>query len=367
MGIVFSHPGKDTFPPGAYAAGATASINGSTITPYLGINSGLYGDIPTKDLPPIPFEWMISPSEITDTCPNASQILAMFAVTEAIIVLLTPVIAYRPAIHFLSRGWLGKRRKGSVALTWTIVFTCQLLANAIIAGMVGNTPGYGHLNMLRLFTVYMARPRFHIVVLGLLRSIVGVERGRDMDKTRIIDKRIDERVEFPYTDAYMTAGVSEMLMLIIGAIFTSVTWRRVPSASVAREYTSDIVSFVSSAPAVMLLCIFAFVPVYKRYGEAFPIEGRRYETARRWGVSVTTDGQASLRVRKTKRKASMAKKVASAAAAAVFMGFVTLVQFTYWARFLELPGVLFCPPKMIESGVVWTVFTIVGTVAGAAS
>ncbi|KAK7422585.1 hypothetical protein QQX98_001609 [Neonectria punicea] len=360
MGILFSRPGKDTFPPGAYAAGATESINGSTIAPYLGINFGPYGDIPTSDLPPIPFEWIISPSEIKNSCPDQSQIITMFAVTETVIVLLTSIVAYRPVVHFLSRGWLGNRGKDSAVLAWTITFACQLLANATIAGMIGNTPGYGRLNMLRIFTVYIARPRFHVVILGLLRSLVGVQRTRSMDKTRIVDKRIDDRVEFPYTDAYIATAVSELLLLIIAAIFTGVTWHRMPSASMSRDYTDDIVSFVSSAPAIMLLCIVAFVPVYKRYGDAFPLEGRRYETTRRWGVTVSADGQASLQVRETKRKRSMMKKVASAAAASAFMGFVTVVQWSYWTRFLTMSGVLFCPPKLIESGVVWTIFTLVG-------
>ncbi|KAF7551105.1 hypothetical protein G7Z17_g5257 [Cylindrodendrum hubeiense] len=366
MGVLFSRP-SDSFPAGAYGAGDTSSINGSIIAPYLGDNTGLYGDIPTKELPPIPFEWIISPSEIKDTCPSSSQILTAFAVTEAVIVILTSVAAYRPVVHFLSRGMLGRRIKRSIALTWTAVFACQLLANAAIAGMVGNTPGYGGLNMLHIFTVYMARPRFHLVVLGMLRSLVGVKRSRAFDKTTIINTKRDRRVEFPYTDAFITTAVSEMLLLIIAAIFTSVTWHRVPSDSKAREYTSDMVSFVSSSPAVMLLCVVAFVPINRRYGDAFPIEGRRYETGRHWGATVAPDGTATLHVKEAVPTSVKVKRIVSAAASAVLMGFVTLVQWSYWAKFLTMPGVLFCPPKLIQSGVIWVIFTLMGTLAGAAS
>ncbi|KAH7141383.1 hypothetical protein B0J13DRAFT_58290 [Dactylonectria estremocensis] len=367
MGILFSRPDIVFFPAGAYAAGEASSVNASTIHPYLGVNTGLYRDIPIKELPPIPFEWIVSPSDIDKTCPSGSNILTAFAITETVITLLTPLVAYRPVVHFLSRGTLGRRIKGSVALTWTVVFVCQLLANAVIAGMVGNTPGYGGLNMLHLFTVYMARPRFHFAVLGLLRSLVGVKRNRDMDKTRIVDKKRDGRVEFPYTDAYITTAVSEMLLLIISAVFTGVTWHRLPSDSKAREYTSDIVSFVYSTPAVMLLCVGACVPLNRRYGDAFPIQGRRYETGRHWGASVAADGTATIRVKEGPARNIKVKRIASAVVSAVLMGFVSLVQWSYWSKFLEMPGVLFCPPKLIQSGAIWVIFTIVGTLAGAAS
>ncbi|KAH6889744.1 hypothetical protein B0T10DRAFT_486754 [Thelonectria olida] len=368
MGILFSKlHGDNSIPAGAYTAGNASSINGSTIQPYLGINYGLYKDIPTSELPPIPFEWIVSPSNVTGTCPDASQILTMFAVTEAVIVLLTPLIAYRPFVHWLSRGRLGRREKQSILWTWIIVFGCQLLANASIAGMIGNTPGYNHLNMLHIFTLFMARPRYHLVVLGLLRSIVGIQRPRDWDKTKIIQHRMDDRIEFPYADAYIATTLSEMLLLIVAAVFTGVTWHRMPQRSQARELIDGIVSFVSSTPGVALVCALAFVPVFKRYGDAFPMEGRRYDLGRRWGVSVAPDGRARVRIQSTRRKRAAFKRGASAVAAAVLMGFVTLIQWSYWTMFLQMPGVLFCPPKMVGSGVIWAVFTVAGTLAGAAS
>ncbi|KAM5356583.1 hypothetical protein ACJ41O_003229 [Fusarium nematophilum] len=347
MGVLFSRPGHDSerYPDGAYPAGDISSLNSSSIAPYLGVNTGLlYRDISTANLPPIPFEWIISPSadHISESsCPNGSRILTFFSVTEGVISLLVPLVAYRPLIHFLSRGYLGRRIKNSVALTWTITFMCQLTASAVTAGMVGNTPGYGHLNMLHVFTVYMARPRFHFIILALLRSLVGVRRPREWDKTTLIKRRVDDRIEFPYSDAYIATAASEVILLVVSAIFTGVTWHRLPEArSVSREYIADHVSFVSSAPGVMLLCLLAFVPLYNRYGDAFPLEGRRYEAGRRWGVTVAPDGTATVGIRKTKKKRTFAKRVASAVAGAVLLGYVTLVQFGYWTRFLEIPGVL---------------------------
>ena len=344
MGILFSRPGHDNefAPPGVYPAGAASSLNGSTIAPFLGINTGLYGDKVFSDLPPIPFEWIISPSSVTDasSCPTGSRIMTTFGIAETVITLLTPLLAYRPFIHWVSRGHLGRRVRSSVAVTWTIVFVFQLIANAIIAGMVGNTPGYEHLNMLHIFTVYIGRPRFNFIVLGLLRSLVGKKWDRSMDKTNIIKKKTDERIEYPYTDSYITYMLSELLLLLIAAIFTGVTWHRIPSASKPRQYMEDLVNYVESAPGLMLLCVVAFVPIFKRYGDAFPVEGRRYETGRQWRVTVANDGRATVGIKDKKRKHMFLKRLASAVAAGVLMGYVCLVQWSYWTRFLSMPGVL---------------------------
>ncbi|KAM6516247.1 Hypothetical protein NCS54_01242100 [Fusarium falciforme] len=370
MGILFSRPAQETFPEGAYPVGNISSLNASSIFPYAGINTGLYGGIPTSNLPPIPFEWIVSPDadRVTDSCPNGDTILTFFGVSEAVITILVPIFAYRPFIHRLSRGWLGRRSKNSIAVAWTVTFACQLLANAIIAGMIGNTPGYGHLNMLRIFTVYMTRPRFHFIVLALLRSLVGVKRPREWDKTTIINRRLDNRIEFPFTDSYIAVVASEMLVFIISAIFTGVTWHRYPKIEMSsREYMDDHINYVSSIPGVMCLCLLGFVPIYKRYGDAFPIEGRRYETGRHWGATVAADGTARVAVKRGIYKGAAVKRIGSAVAAAALMGYATLVQWSYWTRFLELPGVLFCPPKMIETGIIWAVFTLIGVLAGAAS
>ncbi|XEV04419.1 hypothetical protein FSHL1_009706 [Fusarium sambucinum] len=365
MGNFFTRPGResDALPPGAFSAGNISSLDSSSITPYLGINTGSYED----PYPPIPFEWIVSPSSVDDgSCPNGSQILTWFGVTDVVITVLAILCAYRPFAHWITRGKLGNRRKNRLALTWTITFACQLTASAIVAGIIGNTSGYESLNMLHIFTVAMSRPRFYPIVLGLLRCVVTSQRTRDWDKTTIIKRSVDDRVEFTYTDAWITTSFSELLLLLISAVFTGVTWHRLPSESKSREYASDHVSFVSSTPGIMFLCMLAFLPIYKRYGEAYPIEGRRYETGRHWGVTISNDGRTRIGVKKDNKKTAV-KRGANALCAVLLLAYVALVQWAYWTRLLEMSGVLFCPPKMIESGVVWVAFTAVGLLAGAAS
>lgn len=272
MGVLFSRPGENQLPAGSFAAGDLASAKARSIAPYLGINTGIaYGDTPTQDLPPIPLEWIVSPRDVDESCPSRFNVLTWLAVTDAILVCLAVVFAHRSFIYHASRRLLG-RRKLSVWLTWMIPFVCQLIANAAIAGVVGNTPGYEHLDKAHIFTVYLARPRYYYIPLALLRALVTIRRSSEWDKTKIIQRSKDNRLEFPYADAWITTALSELLLLIVGAIFTGVTWNRLPGRSETRGFIHDNVSYVSGTPAIMLLCVVIFIPIFMRYGESFPVQ-----------------------------------------------------------------------------------------------
>ena len=354
MGVLFSRPETDSanLPAGAFPVGDLSSLRSSAIKPYLGLNTGLYSDVSTQNLPPVPFEWMISPED-TDkaSCPDGSNILIWFAITEAVIVVLAVIVAHRSFPYRLSFRFLGRRIKNSVWVTWTIPFICQLVSNAIAAGVAGNTPGYEHLNKLHIFTTYMARPRFYFVPLAILRTLVNVRRPASFDKTNIIQRGRDDRVEFPYTDAWITTAISELLMLVMGSIFTGVTWNRMPSNSQSREFMHDFVAYVCGAPGMMVLCMVAFFPVFKRYGEAFPVQqnfgeaafrpqGRRYAAGSHWGATVNKRGEARIAIKSTPKKGIAAKRAVSAIIGGVFLAFIVLIQWSYWTRFLEMPGVL---------------------------
>lgn len=351
MGVFFSRPGHDQLPAGSFAAGDQASAKSPSIAPYLGVNTGIsYGDTATQDLPPIPLEWIVSPRDVDKSCPDGSSVLAWFAITDAVIVCLTILVAHRSFIYHASRRRLGRRRR-SVWLTWTIPFVCQLVANAAIAGLVGNSPGYEHLDKANIFTVYLARPRYYIIPLALLRALVTIRRSREWDKTKIIQRSRDNRLEFPYADAWITTAISELLLLIVNAIFTSVTWNRLPDRSEPRGFIHDNISYVSGTPAIMALCMVVFVPVFIRYGEAFPLQSHYTEgpiraqgqnsEGRRWGAKVNKRGQASIGiVTNTDKKAIAIKRGVSSVIGCIFLGFICLIQWSYWSELLQLSGVL---------------------------
>lgn len=352
MGVLLSRPGDTKLPAGSFAAGDLASAKAPSIAPYLGINTGIsYGDTPTPDLPPIPLEWIVSPRDIDKSCPDGSRVLAWLAITDAVIVGLAIIFAHRSFIYHASCRLLG-RRKYSVGLTWIIPFACHLIANAAIAGLVGNTPGYEHLDKAHIFTVYLARPRYYYIPLALLRALVAIRRAREWDKTKIIQRSRDNRLEFPYADAWITTAISELLLLIVTAIFTGVTWNRLPSRSDARSFIHGNVSCVAATPAIMLVCVVVFIPIFVRYGEAFPIQGhygespfraqgRQYAADRHWGAEVNRRGVARIGIKmSTDQKSIAIKRGVNSVIGCIFMGFICLIQWSYWSRLLDMSGVL---------------------------
>lgn len=354
MGVLFSRPGDNQLPAGSFAAGDLASAKAPSIAPYLGINTGIsYGDTPTEDLPPIPLEWIVSPRHVDNdtSCPDGSRVLAWLAITDAVVVVLAIILAHRSFIYHASRRLLGRRRH-SVWLIWIIPFVCQLIANAAIAGLVGNTPGYEHLDKAHIFTVYLARPRYYYIPLALLRALVTIRRSREWDKTKIIQRLLDNRLEFPYADAWITTAISELLLLIVTAIFTGVTWNRLPGRSDARSFIHDNVSCVAATPAIMLVCVIVFIPIFVRYGEAFPIQGhygespfraqgRQHAAGRHWGAKVNKRGVARIGLKmSTDQKSIAIKRGVNSVIGCVFLGFICLIQWSYWSQFLKMSGVL---------------------------
>ena len=102
------------------------------IIPYLGFNNGSYSSSSTARLPPIPLEWVIAPLNVTaGQCPTAEQTKLAFGITNAVVAVLTLVFGCRPILHYLSRGWLGKKGGKGVLWTWIISFALQLLSNVL--------------------------------------------------------------------------------------------------------------------------------------------------------------------------------------------------------------------------------------------
>lgn len=129
----------------------------------------------SKNLPPIPIEWIIAPLNATATqCPTSAATLRTFGVTNAVVVVLAIITGCRPLVQKLTRGLLGSRGGSSVKYMWMLSLAPQLLANLSLSLLITKTPGYGHLSLLNVFALYSARPRVSLIMLALLRVCMGV-------------------------------------------------------------------------------------------------------------------------------------------------------------------------------------------------
>jgi hypothetical protein len=371
--------------PGSYGhAGNVIPERVPELTGFLGRNTGSYGEA-NVSIPPIPFEWILSPTvasadEVTEArlgCPSSSATLLAFGTADLITVLATAALASRPVMQRLTFGRFGNRKTkpDSVLWTWSLHFALQLLANAAVAAMMGRAEGYGQLNMLHIFTAFAARPKTHVAVLAVLRCVVGIQtRGATADRSKRGQRSSQRpRTEFIYTDAYITAAVSEFFLSLIASIFAGVTWARYPGypRSDTEKFIGSVAKFLQACPGLIFLAAIGLVPLYRRFGEAFPIDGRSGGRTGAWIAMTTVEAAGRRRVTAEQlgKKNMWLHRGMSGVVALVIYGIVSIVQYCYWAALLTLPGPLWCPgrDKLVKASGVWAVFTIVGNMVGGAA
>jgi hypothetical protein len=334
MGVFFSRAsGHFQTSIGGYIAGDFNSATAQNIAPFLGRNTGTYDGLNKTTLPPIPYEWIISPSTVeASQCPSNATMLFAFGLADLATAVLAMIFACQPVVRALSFHKLGNRSTTAIKWTWCIHLSFHLLGNAVVAALIGRTPGYGNLNMLHIFTLMTARPRANLVLLGILRSLVRVKFQRSSrDKTPRRRHTSQDQDEFFYADAYIAAVCAEFILVLIAAIFTGVTWNRMPIESDTRGYIGSVVQFVEANPGFVVFVMVALLPIYRRYGEAFPMRGWGASRFRSWDTRV---------VQNSSVKSIWAHRVGSALLATLFLGFVYMIQWDYFVQFLELPGVL---------------------------
>jgi len=263
-------------------------------TRYYGVNTGPYFSFPndTRILPPVPIEWIIAPTNVTDgQCPTRSENLALFGIINIIVAAAVLLFGCRPLIHFLTGGFLGRPGKSRSAFwTWIFSFGLQVGSNAVVSKLIVDTPGYEHLSMLNIFALYSSRPRANFLWLAFLRVVVGpitIERHLRFinfkeKETRTLNIGGRQHImkfrsgrallpEWIYTDAYAATAICEFFIQLISAIFVGVTWKRFPN-EVIKDHMKTNVNLLLAAPAMVLIGMI-FVPFWTRRNEpAIPLE-----------------------------------------------------------------------------------------------
>ena len=309
---------------GATPAGVFVKDN-PRIIPYLGFNNGSYHRSDTAELPPIPLEWVIAPLNVSaGQCPTAEQTKLAFGITNLVVGVLTLVFGCRPILHYLSRGWLGKKGGKGVAWTWIISFALQLLSNLFASLMVVHTPGFEHLSMLNTFALYAARPRINVVWTACLRMVVAVNLHAWSEKA-------DRGEEFVFADSYISAATSELFLQIVAASFTGLTWSRFPN-TIIRDYASANWKTMCAMPGFVLLG-WLFVPIWRRVGESIEFASY-YNQGTGWRL---------VWGRRLIRGLLMM-------ACSIPYWVMYMLIWGYWNMFLQLPGSLCVSPWPLNGG-----------------
>ncbi|WAO85996.1 Hypothetical protein NCS54_00325000 [Fusarium falciforme] len=122
--------------------------------------------------------------------------------------------------------------------------------------------------------------------------------------------------------AYFSLAVVEVVLHIMSATFVGVTWSRYPNEPI-KEYMSSVTVYMQVAAGILVLCVLLVAPIWRRSKDP------------QWLPSYFLDF----------------------ALLFLFFGAVYAAPWAYWGMFLQLPGPLWCPPKIVGQGVVWVIFS----------
>jgi hypothetical protein len=123
----------------------------------------------------LPWSWtIVSTDPAEHPCPSVSGILTTFAIVNVVASLLSIVFGNRVIVNNLTKGKLGKPKSNSWWWTWTIGVGLNLLANAIIAGIIKHSAGYkADFKLWELMLFLLARPRLTWIVMAFFSDKYG--------------------------------------------------------------------------------------------------------------------------------------------------------------------------------------------------
>ncbi|KAK6343732.1 hypothetical protein TWF730_011321 [Orbilia blumenaviensis] len=287
--------------------GSSAGIFISALAQYYGRNSGSYD---TENPPPIPLEWMMSPSDPRG-CPKAEATLTAFGVTALVIALGVTLVSYQPFTRKVTFGCFGKKDSSGVWWTWILTTSMTLIGYLGASLLVVNSEGYEHLLFRNVFALYVSKPSFAMSILSILRIVFYSSKGESI-----------------FVDGYISTALSELLLKIVSAAFIHTTWQRLPNEEV-KEYMGGVLLYMKLLPLLAVVC-YIVVPIWHRH------------------PAIKTPME----------------KLIHGFCAAICVTAVVMGPWLYWSYFLSLPGALWCPPKLASQGALWTVFSILGGLVG---
>ncbi|RMJ07091.1 hypothetical protein CDV36_013313 [Fusarium kuroshium] len=276
---------------------------------WLSRNTGSYNSSSSNTtLPPIPIEWNISPTNLTSAvCPTVEQTVGWFAATDVFSTLFSGFFVFIILMCRTSNRERntsrGIRETKRLWFTWLIGFTFEALGNLANASIVIKTEYYENLALGHVFLVYSSRPRIKMWFYAIFRLLTS-------------------EGEYHITGAYFSMAIVEVMLHIMSAVFVGVTWSRYPNEPI-KAYMSPVTVYMQVVPGILVLAILLAVPIWRRSKNPWQLPSHLWDFV----------------------------------LASVFFGVVYAASWAYWGMFLQLPGPLFCPPKILDHTVVWMIFS----------
>lgn len=237
----------------------------------------------------------------------------------------------------------------------------QVTGNVGAALLVVRTEGYEHLEFLKVFALYLSRPRLKTWWLAILRTSFSVGGRRFPDgNTRLEQEQEQENEkislewekdgrkekEHIYVDTYFSAALVEFIFQISAAVFIGVTWERFPN-EVIKQYMQPPLRFMFAAPGIMLVAISVGVPIWRITGETWG-----------WKETVDKDPETKKVIRRRSPPSMGGIRFWWMIWGSLIYIPIYSAAWVYWTHFLTLPGALWCPPRLVSQSAIWILMSI---------
>ncbi|ORY02286.1 hypothetical protein BCR34DRAFT_84490 [Clohesyomyces aquaticus] len=374
-----------------------------------------------------PWSWTIeSLDQTTHKCPSVSSLLGTFAAVNGVVSLLAVIFGHRLVVKKITCGLFGRRGSRAWVWMWILPVGLQLAANVCIALLIKKSGGYtADFSVSELMLFLVARPRLSWIVLGAFAfkstknrpekekpaTSLGTPNPNqyltpqpyqqpwqnqsmtshasynshmsynshasyhsqdplnpysNMHNMSSISHPTYQRVanvdddtdttsrghgyfhgtrDFPWWSAFMSQFIGEFILQIITLYIMGRTAR---FASLHNYYTISSEAYWKLPSAARMM--YSGALYYLVAGSLFLIAAGLF-------ILYTVVSQRT-------------KIFGKASSAAVFLALSVLLVSTwmgswiFWAGFVKLAGNLYCPPKLIHQGVIWTFFSTIGILVG---
>lgn len=354
-----------------------------------------------------PWNWTI---ESTDPeihkCPTVSSLLGTFAAVNGVVSALAVIFGHRWVVKKLTCGMCGKRGSRSWTFMWMVPVALQLAANACIALLIKRSAGYkGDFKVADLMLFLVARPRLSWIVLGAFAF--KSQKSTDEDKGKLgytqtpnpnnyvstpqtvaapwgnnqpfnpygsqtaLKTAYNQSMEyqnvpleesdsdyghrghgyfsgmrdFPWWSAFMTQFIAEFILQIITLYIMGRTAHFATQKGYYKIYVKSYWSIPFSARMMYSGALYYLVA-----GSMFLIFAFMFILYTLLSSRIKELGKANNVV---------------IVATLIFLLISTWMgSWIFWVGFVKLAGNLYCPPKLIHQGVIWTFFSAIGIILG---
>jgi hypothetical protein len=291
-------------------------------------------------------------------CASASAELGSFAVINLIVLLVSVLLSRRTFVERMTFGRCGKAGSSMWILTGVLSFMLSVAANFINALLVHHSPGYGHVPVGSLVLFWSTRPRMAWIVILLVNIQTENSQYLGSAASAALSETLQQLVGLTYVGR--TANYAR-----VNGLFSTSRLDHIPRAYDATlMYRGSVLILVSAGFAVLSMLV---IMRKMRKQIISSLRFRKKDASEPQTEILLSDYQPGQPLAQTLQKMNLEQDhVGLVYRMAIYMIPLFIGQWLFWAGFINLSADLYCPPNIWRMTGVWSSFSSLGLLFGAA-